>query len=177
MRVYFGAGYRPILSANDCKDMNYCPHCGGEVPVESVHVCYRCSESLTEFAPGQGERSLPEDADIPVPRQPFIGILDNEIANTTSKLYASKLKQVVQEYDLPPGAIPLDRTAEKIVFHIIGYGKGLMTMLLINAEESHADFEYSQEKWNEVFTWIKDTVSTREDYVEDVLREAVERDE
>lgn len=148
--------------------MTYCPQCGHEVLADDVHVCYHCTESLTEMAPGSWTDAT---ADIDVGKEEFAagitGLLDKEIASMTSSVTPDSRPG---EADTHVEAMELRRQVNFVRFHAAGYGKGLMQMMMLEAEKANPEFSYESETKSEVYQWVRKTVDERREYIRAALQ-------
>lgn len=153
--------------------MNYCPQCGREVLTDGVHVCYHCKEPLTEKAPSSLAGSIPDDVDQELFLEGFTALLDKEIASITSSVTPDTRQT---EEGSPDERIKVGRQVNHLRFHAVGYGKGLMQMMMTEAEEANSGFSYDDEAYSQAYQWVQQTVDDRREYIRAALQEDTDSD-
>jgi len=153
--------------------MAYCPQCGREVLADDAHVCYHCKEPLTEKAPSSFAGDIPNDVDQELFLEGFAALLDKEIASITSSVAPDTRRT---EQGSPGEKIEVRRQVNHVRFHAVGYGKGLMQMMMTEAEEANPGFSYDDESYSQAYQWVQQTVDDRREYIQAALQEDTDPD-
>jgi hypothetical protein len=155
--------------------MAYCPQCGREVLAADAHVCYYCGGALTDQAPSTPGSVLPDDAGQDAFLRSFPAVLDAEIASITSTITVGESDGEDDAGEEPPvQQVAVERKTEHVRHHAVGFGKGLMMLMMAEAEDGNPDFEYESETYSMAYRWIQTTVDDRREYIRAALQEDVE---
>lgn len=156
-----------MLATAEKRGMNYCPQCGREVLADDVHVCYHCKEPLTENAPSVLAGNLPDDVDQELFWTGFTALLDNEIASITSSVTPDAQLGAERKSE---EKLEVRRQVNHVRHHTIGYGKGLIKMMLLEAEAGNPEVSYDSEDYELAYRWVRETVDERREYIRDALQ-------
>ena len=140
--------------------------------MDDVHVCYYCSEPLTERAFNASGNIISDDPDQTEFLNGFLAVLDNEIASLTATITLGNSDE--KDGEISGQRIAVERNTDHVQHHTVGFGKGLMMLMMAEAEEENSGFEYENGTYSMAYQWIQEAVVERREYIRAALQEDVE---